>query len=138
MQLLRDPERFRTDEARSPIRDTFGAQMLSTEGERQRRHKSACAPPVNARATEESRPLVEGVVARAMLTHPQALVRARASSGDLGRCIDESLRWEPAVQTLTRYAADAAMRGGVPLPRDAGVQCMIGGMNREALVVALG
>ncbi len=66
MEVLRDHERFRTDDLRSPIRDTFGAQMLSTEGEAQRRYKSACAPPFNARAAEESRPLVEGIVARAV------------------------------------------------------------------------
>ena len=50
MEVLRDHERFRTDDPHSPIRDTFGAQMLSTEGEAQRRYKSACAPPFNARA----------------------------------------------------------------------------------------
>ena len=52
LEILRDPESFSTDHPSSPIRDTFGAQMLSAEGEAQRRCKSACAPPFNRRAVE--------------------------------------------------------------------------------------
>ncbi|HEX4936208.1 MAG TPA: cytochrome P450 [Gemmatimonadaceae bacterium] len=261
MEVLRDHERFRTDSAHSPIRDTFGAQMLSTEGEDQRRYKSACAPPFNARAAEGSRPLVEsivgaalarvgagasadlradfaapialGVIARviglpaslddhlrawydtfvdalmnyerdpstqtrahaavrafraaiaprlaspdageqtllaslarahprllddeeigsnalivlfggietteglianalwAMFTHPAVLARARASDADLDLALEESLRWEPAVQTCTRYAADDVTLHGAAIPAGATVQCMIGAMNRD-------
>lgn len=261
MEILRDHERFRTDEERSPIRDTFGPQMLSTEGEAQRRYKSACAPPFNARAVEESRPLVvtivernaaqlatggavelrttyaapialetiaraiglpesmdsqlrqwyevfadalmnyerdaatrtraqaaarafaasiapslakpnesersllaglsrahprllddaeiasnalivlfggiettEGLIANALwalLTHPRALESAHASESFLERCIEESLRWEPAVQTCTRYASLACTLHNAELPRGAVVQCMIGAMNRD-------
>ena len=261
MEVLRDPERFRTDEPTSPIRDTFGAQMLSAEGEVQRRYKSACAPPFNARAVEESRELVETIVTHfaaalprtgavelrtayaapiavatigrviglpdsldgalrgwydtfadalmnyerdagtrsrahaatrafrdaiapqlaapdesarsllavlarahprmlddvevgsnalivlfggietteglianalwAMLTHPEALARARADDDDLDRCIEESLRWEPAVQTCTRYVPEACTLGGMDIPGGAVVQCMLGAMNRD-------
>jgi cytochrome P450 len=261
MEVLRDHERFRTDEEHSPIRDTFGAQMLSTEGDVQRRYKSACAPPFNARAAEESRVLVdhivggaikrlgrmadaelrsafaapialetiarviglpevlddqlrqwydvfadalanyerapetrtrahaavlafrtaiaprlaapddsersllallagahprmlddteigsnalivlfggiettEGLIANAlwaMFSHPEALRRARTSDDDLERCIEESLRWEPAVQTCTRYAAERCLLHGAEIPRGSVVQCMIGAMNRD-------
>jgi len=260
MDVLRDHDRFRTDEERSPIRDTFGPQMLNTEGEVQRRYKSACAPPFNARAVEESRALVltisernaaqlpkevvelrtayaapialetiarviglpeemdvqlrewyevfadalmnyerdadmrtraqaaakafaasiapsllapnesersllaglagahprllddaeiasnalivlfggiettEGLIANAIwaiLTHAQALERARASDDDLERCIEESLRWEPAVQTCTRYAALAGTLHNAAIPQGAVMQCMIGAMNRD-------
>ncbi len=261
MEVLRDHERFRTDSARSPIRDTFGAQMLSTEGDDQRRYKSACAPPFNARAAESSRPLVEsivgdvlarlalhptvdlrgdfaapialGVIARviglpeslddqlrawydtfvdalmnyeqdastqtrahaavrafratiaprlatpdageqsllaslarahprilddeeigsnalivmfggietteglianalwAMFTHPHVLARARASDAELDLALEESLRWEPAVQTCTRYAAAPCTLHGADIPEGATVQCMIGAMNRD-------
>jgi len=261
MEVLRDHERFRTDSAHSPIRDTFGAQMLSTEGEDQRRYKSACAPPFNARAAESSRPLVEsivgealarlavhptadlrgdfaapialGVIARviglpeslddqlrawydtfvdalmnyehdpstqtrahaavrafretiaprlaapdaseqsllaslarahprilddqeigsnalivmfggietteglianalwAMFHHPDVLARARASDAELDLALEESLRWEPAVQTCTRYAAEACTLHGAEIPEGATVQCMIGAMNRD-------
>lgn len=264
MEVLRDHERFRTDDPHSPIRDTFGAQMLSTEGEAQRRYKSACAPPFNARAAEESRPLVEAIVERtiarltstpaartadlrtdfaapialeviarviglpheldeqlrrwydtfvdalmnyerdpgtrtrahaavrafresiaprlaspdeheasllaslarahprllddteiganalivmfggietteglianalwALFTHPDALAQARASDEALERAMEESLRWEPAVQTCTRYAAVPSTLHGAEIPKGAVVQCMIGAMNRD-------
>jgi cytochrome P450 len=52
LEILRDPENFSTDHPVSPIRDTFGAQMLRVEGEVQRRFKSACAPPFNRRAVD--------------------------------------------------------------------------------------
>ncbi|MGQ0539423.1 MAG: cytochrome P450 [Gemmatimonadaceae bacterium] len=50
LAILRDPDTFSTDHPASPIQDTFGAQMLSAEGEAQRRFKSACAAPFNRRA----------------------------------------------------------------------------------------
>ena len=53
VEVLRDPDRFTTDSAGSTIRDTFGRQMLSAEGDDQRRYKSACAPPFTARAVRE-------------------------------------------------------------------------------------
>lgn len=53
LEVLRDPVRFTTDAPASTIRDTFGAQMLSADGEDQRRYKSACAAPFNARAVRE-------------------------------------------------------------------------------------
>lgn len=261
MEVLRDHDRYRTDDPHSPIRDTFGAQMLSTEGDDQRRYKSACAPPFNARAAESSRPLVESIVARsvdrltpgasadlrtdfaapialeviarviglpdtldeqlrrwygtfadalmnyerdastrtrahaavrafraaiaprlaapdeheasllaslarahprllddteigsnalivlfggietteglianalwALFTHPEAFDQARASDEALERAIEESLRWEPAVQTCTRYAARACTLHGAEIAPGAVVQCMIGAMNRD-------
>jgi cytochrome P450 len=267
MEVLRDHERFRTDGEHSPIRDTFGAQMLSTEGDVQRRYKSACAPPFNARAAEESRALVDGIVGHAierlareptaelrsafaapialatiarvrglppshdeqlrqwydvfadalanydavpatrtrahaaveafrsliaprlaapdesersllaslaaahprmlddveigsnalivmfggietteglianalwaMFLHPETLERARASDDDLDRCIEESLRWEPAVQTCTRYTYAACVLHGVEIPPGSVVQCMIGAMNRDPAHFAL-
>lgn len=53
LEVLRDPERFTTDAPNSTIRDTFGAQMLSADGDDQRRYKSACAAPFNTRAVRE-------------------------------------------------------------------------------------
>ncbi len=63
LDVLRDPISFSTDHGASPIRDTFGSQMLSAEGETQRRFKSASAPPFNRRAVEvDALPLVRGRV----------------------------------------------------------------------------
>lgn len=260
MDVLRDTNRFRTDSEQSPIRDTFGPQMLSTEGEQQRRYKTACAPPFNARAVEEESEMVQAIVdarraalpreraelrsgyagpiavttvarvlglspdndvllrewyetfadallnyegspmtqlrahaavlafrtsvapilqspnpaARAllhqlaaahprmlddeeivsnalivlfggiettealitnalwaMLSHPEVLPRARASTDDLTRCIEESMRWEPAVQTCSRYVDDDVTLEGVHIEEGAIVQCMLGAANRD-------
>lgn len=65
VEVLRDPVRFTTDAARSTIRDTFGSQMLSAEGEEQRRYKTATAAPFTARAVrEQAGPAIESIVAR--------------------------------------------------------------------------
>jgi cytochrome P450 len=65
LEVLRDPRRFTTDAPGSTIRDTFGAQMLSADGEDQRRYKSAFAAPFNARAVRENAgALVEARVSR--------------------------------------------------------------------------
>jgi len=53
LTVLRDPETYRTDSPHSTIRDTFGEQMLSVEGERHRRYKSHCNPPFNMRSVHE-------------------------------------------------------------------------------------
>jgi cytochrome P450 len=67
VQVLRDPETFRTDAARSTIRDTFGESMLSVEGEQHRRYKSQCSGPFNTRAVRDHAiPLIE-VRVRALL-----------------------------------------------------------------------
>lgn len=50
LAILRDPETYRTDSPHSTIRDTFGEQMLSVEGDRHRRYKSQCNPPFNLRS----------------------------------------------------------------------------------------
>ena len=63
LAVLRDTERFRTDAPRSTIRDTFGEQMLSAEGDRHRRYKSQCNPPFNAKAVHDhSLPFIEAKV----------------------------------------------------------------------------
>jgi cytochrome P450 len=53
VHVLREPELFRTDSPLSTIRDTFGQQMLSAEGEQHRRYKSHCNGPFNARSVRE-------------------------------------------------------------------------------------
>jgi cytochrome P450 len=45
--------------------------------------------------------------------------------------IEESLRWQPAVQSITRHTTEAVQVCGVPIPAGAVVQCMIGGANRD-------
>jgi cytochrome P450 len=267
LAILRDPETFSTDHPASPIRDTFGAQMLSAEGESQRRFKSACAPPFNRRAVDvDAVPIVNVRVQRlladmargapnepvnlraalaaplaltvvadvigipeemhdrirkwydafaaslathdsnsaarqhgrnsaaafreavapmiaeiatdpdetllghlvrqapasrlsddeilsnalivlfggietteaallnalwALLTHDDARTASIADDVMLEPAIEESLRWEPAVQTCTRYAVRDVSVRGVAIAQGEIVQCMIGGANRD-------
>jgi cytochrome P450 len=65
IDVLRDPVRFTTDSPGSTIRDTFGSQMLSAEGDEQRRYKTSSAGPFTTRAVrDQAGPLVERIVAR--------------------------------------------------------------------------
>jgi cytochrome P450 len=264
LRVLRDPELFTTDWPGSTIRDTFGPQMLSTDGETQRRYKNECMPSFTAAAVKESAsglitdratalidgfaregsvdlrasfagPLALHTVATvlglpeamqgavriwyehftaalanfpgepevrrrgiaaaaefrgevstlletlerqpdasllsalvhrsrdrlseeeilsnamiilfggiettesmlsnavwALLKHPESCEEVRVGpSGLLMAAIEESLRWEPAVQSCTRHATREAEIGGVSIRRGETVQCMLGAANRD-------
>lgn len=53
VSVLRDPERFTNDSPKSLIQKTFGRQMLSVEGEEQKRYKQACLAPFAGKASRE-------------------------------------------------------------------------------------
>lgn len=67
----------------------------------------------------------------ALLTHPEQLARARADRGCLERAIEESMRWEPAVQSCTRFAKRPTRLHGVSVAAGEVVQCMLGAANRD-------
>ncbi len=260
--VLRDPERFTTDHPRSPIGDIFGRQMLSLDGDAQKRIKAACIHPFSKRSVAERwravvdrkvdrlllavewrgaadlrrtvsgplsvasvgavlgipdefhpivldwyerfsralanftadpeariqgqvaaaefraamRPLLEraardpdaGLFATlvhaadrltdeeilsnaliilfggiettdatiantiwALLTHSDALAWARSTDGGWAAAVEESLRWEPAVQSCTRYAKAEVSLGGVTIAAGDALQCMLGAANRD-------
>ncbi len=265
LTVLRDPETYTVERNDSPIRDTFGAHMLSTDGDVQRTYKSRCAPPFNARAVrEDAGPVVaarcdallaamagredrsadlraslagplalysvahvlglpeamhetlrawyddfaaalasfdaasaervqgrrraeefRGVVTRllhergaldartllgllahepherlddaaicanalivlfggietteaailnatwALLSHPAAHAAVRADPAKLPNAIEESMRWDPAVQTCHRYVTRDVTLGDVTIRSGATVQCMLGAANRD-------
>lgn len=262
LEVLRDPAGFTTDDPRSPIGDIFGAQMLSVDGDRQKRLKAACIHPFSKRAVADGMaPLVEAKIDRlilsfgwrgaadlraafagplavysvgavlgvpeefhplilewydrfaralanftadpaarqrgqtaaaefreamrpllaraaaepgaglfsslvhaadrlqdeeilsnaliilfggiettdatlantvwALLSHPAQLDRARATPDGWALAVEESLRWEPAVQSCTRYATRDTELGGVRIPAGDVVQCMLGAANRD-------
>ena len=248
LDVLADPERFTTDHDRSPIRSTFGAQMLSTDGAEQRRHRAPYAPAFRPRALRDhvahsvharaadivaglrrgddltepaSRMAVSTVLdmvgladiatvetvatwydalaaalanvtddpdvaadgrraaasfgaamveaARAngavddgltseervsntllvlfggiettqaailnalwaLVVHPEAQAAVRADTALLVAAVEESLRWEPAVLTLTRFTTADVVLDGVTLPADSTVECLIAGANRD-------
>ncbi len=67
----------------------------------------------------------------ALLTHPDQLRLVREDPSLIPNAIEESLRWEPAVQSCTRYTAGAATLGEVALQPGEAVQCMLGAANRD-------
>jgi cytochrome P450 len=265
VHVLRNPDTFRTDAPGSTILDTFGPQMLSTEGPVQRKYKHACAPPFNTRAVRERaapfvtthvtesiaqlgaqrrvdlraafarrvavasiasvmglpsdlhdtmlrwyadfaaalanfrrdgevrargrasaeafRQTIAPIVARfadshdpaepllwrlatggadglshdeiasnalivlfggiettestisnvlwALYTHPEALAEVRAEPALLDRAMEEGIRWEAAVQSCTRHAAEDIELAGVTVRAGEIVQCMLGAANRD-------
>ncbi|MDX1382395.1 MAG: cytochrome P450, partial [Thermoanaerobaculia bacterium] len=57
--------------------------------------------------------------------------RTREGPEALSRIIEESLRWEPAVQSCSRWATRPARLRGVEIGTGEGVQCMLGAANRD-------
>ncbi len=67
----------------------------------------------------------------ALLTHPESLAELRAGDVSSQDIIEESLRWEPSVQSLTRHTTRPVHLGGIALGEGETIQCMIGGANRD-------
>lgn len=68
----------------------------------------------------------------ALLRHPEQLALLRSEPSLLRNAIDETLRWEPAVQSCTRHATRPAVIGGVEIREGEVIQCMLGAANRDA------
>lgn len=67
----------------------------------------------------------------ALLTHPEQLQQIRNDPTLLNNAIEETLRWEPAVQTCTRHATHNTTVRGIAIDEGDTVQCMIGAVNRD-------
>ena len=80
----------------------------------------------------------------AVLSHPEVAerlaaecsggTRARgigAGGGLLSGVIEESMRWEPAVQSCMRWATEDVEIRGVPIARGETVHCFLGAANRD-------
>ena len=67
----------------------------------------------------------------ALATHPTAQDDARADDRALAAAVEESLRWEAAVCTLTRFTTAAVEVGGVAIPPRSIVECLITAANRD-------
>ena len=73
VSVLRDPARFTNDSPKSLIQTTFGRQMLSVEGEEQRRHKQACLAPFTGKASREVwQPRVDRLCAELLRSREEA------------------------------------------------------------------
>ncbi|WP_420449333.1 cytochrome P450 [Candidatus Palauibacter sp.] len=67
----------------------------------------------------------------AVLSHPEQLETARASPAALDLAIEETLRWEPAVQSAARHATRDTEIDGVRIAEGEVVHCMLGAANRD-------
>jgi cytochrome P450 len=67
----------------------------------------------------------------ALLTHLEQFAMVRADLSLLKNVVEESLRWEPPVQTLTRQATRDVVVRDVTIAEGEVVQCMIGAANRD-------
>jgi cytochrome P450 len=67
----------------------------------------------------------------ALLSHPDQHTAVRANPALLPQAIEEALRWEPPVQSCTRFVARPVVVQSVALSVDEMVQCMVGAANRD-------
>jgi len=67
----------------------------------------------------------------ALATHRDAQDAVRRDRTQLAAAVEESLRWEPAVLTLTRFTTAEVVLGGVTIAPDSIVECLVAGANRD-------
>jgi cytochrome P450 len=67
----------------------------------------------------------------ALLNRPEDFKRVLEQPGLLTNAVEESLRWEPPVQTLTRRATRDTQIRGVDIAAGDVLNCMIGAANRD-------
>jgi cytochrome P450 len=67
----------------------------------------------------------------ALLSHPIQHEAVCANTAQLPQAIEEALRWEPPVQSCTRFVTRPVVVGGVSLSPGEMVQCMVGAANRD-------
>ena len=66
-----------------------------------------------------------------LLSHPGQLDAVRANRGLVPHAIEEALRWETPLLTITRMAAEDLELGGVPIPKGALIAVSLGAANRD-------
>ena len=67
----------------------------------------------------------------ALLSDQQQLDAVRADRSLLPQAIEEAVRWNPPLLTITRVASHDTELGGVPIPAGSSVMPMLGAANRE-------
>lgn len=66
-----------------------------------------------------------------LLCNPDQLDAVRAERALLPQAIEEAVRWEPPLLTITRIATRDTELGGVPIPAGSSVMPMLGAANRQ-------
>lgn len=72
-----------------------------------------------------------GSLLLALLSDPAQLDAIRADRSLLPQAIEEGVRWEPPLLTITRVATRDTELGGVPIPAGSTVMPMLGSANRQ-------
>jgi cytochrome P450 len=72
-----------------------------------------------------------GSLLLALLSDPEQLDAIRADRSLLPQAIEEGVRWEPPLLTITRVATRDTELGGVPIPAGSTVMPMLGAANRQ-------
>ncbi len=67
----------------------------------------------------------------AVLSHPAIARTVVADPAKIEAVIEESMRWDPAVQSCTRFTTEQVEIRGVHIPANETVQCMLGAANRD-------
>ena len=73
-----------------------------------------------------------GNVLTALLNHPDVLERCTHDRDYLDKAIEETLRWETSVTTVSRVATRDVEIGGCPVPAGAPVSVVTGSANRDS------
>lgn len=66
-----------------------------------------------------------------LFTHPDQLEAIRADRSLIPQAIEEAVRWEPPLLTITRVATADTELGGVAIPAGSSVMPMLGAANRQ-------
>jgi cytochrome P450 len=66
-----------------------------------------------------------------LLRHPDQAALLRGDPGLAAQCVEESLRYDTAVQGMTRHAAEDCEFGGVGVPAGTEVVTLLGAANRD-------
>jgi cytochrome P450 len=66
-----------------------------------------------------------------LLSHPDQLDAVRAGRSLLPQAIEEAVRWEPPLLTITRVSTRDTVLGGVEIPAGCSVMPMLGAANRQ-------
>ena len=67
----------------------------------------------------------------ALLSDPAQLEAIRADRSLLPQAIEEAVRWDPPLLTITRVATRDTELGGVQIPQGSSVMPMLGSANRQ-------
>lgn len=118
-------------------RDTPGTDLISTllhaevEGEKLSEEEVLSFLRLLLPAGAETTYRLTGSLLYALLTHPEALDEVRSDPAGLDRAIEETLRWEAAVQYVSRETTREVEVAGTKIDAGELVMLAVGSANRD-------